>query len=517
MITGVLKKFRSASLAAAALLFCVTSGARKRPLVILYENDVHCAIDGYAHMAGLRDAISDTADVAVVSCGDFLQGGTAGAISHGEYITAIMQKMGYAAVTLGNHEFDYKVDRMMQLLKDADLPVTCTNFCDIHTGNPYYAPYIIAKTGRRKVAFIGTVTPTTLETEQYAFYDKKGNQLYDLRQNDVYQLVQNAVDDARRHGARYCIVLSHLGELPTDMNVDSHGLVAATVGIDAVLDGHSHNVFEHEMVRNAIGKYVPVTETGTKFQYVGKLVIDRKGRVTTHLVPMKDISQVDAQVQQATDSINALVREKTAKVVCHSDFPICIDDSTGLQIVRTQETNAGDLVCDAFRELSSADIAVNNGGGIRNTLKAGELTYGDIVSMLPFDNNLETVQVTGAGLQNMIEACVAALPAKSGDFPQVSGMRFRVDTCATPRVSDMEILNRKTNRYEPVDMNRKYVLCTTDYCVSGGGLQNKLVDAPVLKDKIFTYSDALMQYVTENLKGRIPERYRNPQNRIIIK
>lgn len=514
MIINVGKKIRFATIVVIALLYCVTAGARRRSVVILYENDVHCAIEGYAHMAGLRDAISDTADVAIVGCGDFLQGGTAGAISHGEYITDIMAKMGYTAVTLGNHEFDYQTDRMMQLLKDANLPVTCTNFCDINTGKPYYAPYILTTIGKRKIAFIGTVTPTTLETESYALYDKQGNQLYDLKPKEVYALVQDAVNDARKHGAKYCIVLSHLGELPTDMNVDSHGLVAATRGIDAVLDGHSHSVVECSMVKNARGVQVPVTETGTKFEYVGKLLIDRKGRITTQLIAMKDIPEVNDVVQNVTDSVNALIKAITASVVCHSDFALCIDDSTGFQIVRTQETNAGDLVCDAFREVTGADIAMNNGGGIRVTVKAGDITKGDLKNLLPFDNTLEVVRVTGEQIRDLLEACVQELPEKSGDFPQVSGIRFRVDTTAVPRVSNIEVLSRKTGKYEPLVSDKTYTLGTTDYCVSGGGFYKKLADAPVVREKICMYSEALLYYVTKTLHGQIPERYRQAQGRI---
>ncbi|MBR6845150.1 MAG: hypothetical protein IKM92_00860, partial [Bacteroidaceae bacterium] len=182
-----------------ALLVCLGVDARKksRSIVILYENDVHCAIDGYPVLAGLRTQVADTANVAVVSSGDFLQGGTSGAISRGEYITEIMQTIGYDAVTLGNHEFDYQVSRMVELIDKSRLPVTCTNFFESGKSKPYYVPYIIKKIGKKKVAFIGTVTPTTLSTEQYAFFDKQGNQLYDLRPNQVYQLVQDAVDAAR--------------------------------------------------------------------------------------------------------------------------------------------------------------------------------------------------------------------------------------------------------------------------------------------------------------------------------
>lgn len=512
-----------------ALLVCLGVAARKKPksIVVLYENDVHCAIDGYPVLAGLRSQVADTADVAVVSSGDFLQGGTSGAISRGEYITEIMRTVGYDAVTLGNHEFDYQVSRMVELIDKSRLPVTCTNFFESGNTKPYYVPYIIKKIGKKKVAFIGTVTPTTLNSEQYAFFDKEGNQLYDLRPNQVYRLVQDAVNAARKKGAKYCIVLSHLGEDDNAMHVTSHGLVAATSGIDAVLDGHTHSVIPCQLVANRYGKMIPVSQTGTKFNYVGHLLIDKKGRVSTRLIPIRNnqTKAIDTSVltkasnslnktQTATDSINKLVDEQTARVVCHSDFPISILDSTGAQAVRYSETNAGDLVCDAFRAVTGAQVALNNGGGIRNQLSAGDLTYGDIISLLPFDNYLETIEVTGQDIFDVLEACCQLLPEKDGQFAQVSGLRYTVDISKHPRVQSVEVLN---GDYEPVQPDRKYVLCTTDYCIDGGGMYKKLKDCRKLMESIIRYNDALIKYVTEYLSGKIPEVYRKPQGRIIIK
>ena len=510
-----------------ALIVCIGVDARRKPksIVILYENDVHCAIDGYPVLTKLRAQVADTANVAVVSSGDFLQGGTSGAISRGEYITAIMQTVGYDAVTLGNHEFDYQVSRMVELIEKSGIPVTCTNFFELGKTKPYYLPYIIKKVGKKKVAFIGTVTPTTLETEQYAFFDKKGTQLYDLRPTQVYQLVQEAVNAARKKGAKYCIVLSHLGEDDNDMHVTSHGLVASTTGIDAVLDGHTHNVIPCQLVANKQGKMIPVSQTGTKFFNVGHLLIDEKGRVSTRLIPIRDtetkaiyaslMTGTPDRTQTAADSINKLVDEQTARVVCHSDFPITILDSSGAQAVRCSETNAGDLVCDAFRAVTGAQIAINNGGGIRNQLSAGDLTYGDIISLLPFDNYLETVEVTGQDILDVLEACCQLLPERDGQFAQVSGMRYTVDTGRKPRVQEVEVLN--DGKFEPIQPDKKYVLCTTDYCIDGGGMYGRLKDCRKLKESIIRYNDALIKYVTEHLNGKIPEVYRKPQGRIIIR
>ena len=130
---------------------CNDKGAGTRSIVILYENDVHCAIDGYKNMQGLYNAIrqADTCDVAMVSCGDFLQGALAGALSQGKYVTDIMRVMSYDALTLGNHEFDYGVPRMMELLNELQKPVTSVNFYRTGAENAVYQPYVRAATLNR--------------------------------------------------------------------------------------------------------------------------------------------------------------------------------------------------------------------------------------------------------------------------------------------------------------------------------------------------------------------------------
>ena len=271
------------------LVGCQTNVAQKS-IVILYENDVHCGIDGYQTMAGLRDAInrSDTAYAGAVCVGDFLQGNTTGAISKGQYIADIMQLMDYHALTLGNHEFDYGVPRMRQLLEQIGAPVTCVNFFDAGAPESYYAPYVIHQYGDKKIAFVGATTPETMILEGYAFYDTNGILLYDLKPKTFYQLIQQAVDKARSEGADYVVLLSHVGETTQSLGFNSHLLVNNTRGIDVVLDGHSHEIFEGVPVKNLDGRDIIVTQTGTQFANIGKLLITPDGRMTTHLLKTKD-------------------------------------------------------------------------------------------------------------------------------------------------------------------------------------------------------------------------------------
>jgi 2',3'-cyclic-nucleotide 2'-phosphodiesterase (5'-nucleotidase family) len=391
---------------------------------------VHCGIDGYTKLAGLRDAInqSDTAWAAVVCSGDFLQGGTSGAISRGQYIVDIMRNVGYKAITLGNHEFDYGVPRLKNLLSGVNAPVVCANFYDVGAEKSYFPAYVIQSFGDKRVAFIGAVTPETMILEEYAFYDNHDNLSYTLKPDDFYALIQQAVDNARQEGADYVVLLSHVGESTQSMGFDSHRLVQATKGIDVVLDGHSHSVIPHDKVSSLDGKTIEVTQTGTQFANIGKLLITRNGQLSTELVPTKDLNVSNARVSATTDSIMALLKVIESRKVADCAAPLRIYDDNGTRLVRNEETNSGDFVTDAYRYVMDAEIGLSNGGGIRNERLSSELTYGDLINMLPFENYVWKVEATGAKIIELLQKSTSSVPKEDGDFPQVSGVKFTLHT-----------------------------------------------------------------------------------------
>lgn len=499
----------------ALMMGCHVAMAQKS-IVILYENDAHCGIDGYTKMAGLRDAISraDTAYVGAVCVGDFLQGNTTGAISKGQYIVDIMRYMDYHAITLGNHEFDYGVPRMVQLLEQVDAPVVCANLYEAGEPQPMFAPYVIHQYGDKKVAFVGACTPETMILEGYSFYDTNGILLYDLKQKTFYQLIQQAVDEARKAGADYVVLISHVGETTQSMGFNSHLLVNHTRGIDVVLDGHSHNIFENAKATNLDGQEITVTQTGTQFANVGKLVITPEGRFITQLMKGKDIPYENAKVTAITDSIRQMVKAVTSKVVAKSDYTLVVSDENDQWIVRAEETNAGDLVADAYRYAMKADIGFENGGGIRNDIEAGDITYGDIIGMLPYDNTLRRISVTATQLKEMLTRCTSLVPVLDGNFPQCSGLRFTVHS-KSHTVSDIEIL-QEDGSYAPIDMQRTYSVALTNYNHEGGGFFDSFKKCPVLQESTLRYYEALSDYLTKVLGGNTGETYAQPQGRIKI-
>ena len=487
-----------------------------KSIVILYENDVHCGIDGYTKMAGLRDAInsSDTAYAAVVCAGDFLQGNTTGAISKGQYIADIMRLMDYHALTLGNHEFDYGVPRMRQLLEQVGAPVVCANLYEAGEPYPIFAPYVIHQYGKKRVAYIGACTPETMILEGYSFYDTNGILLYDLKPKDFYQLIQQAVDEARAKGADYVVLLSHVGEGTQSMGFNSHLLVNNTRGIDVVIDAHSHEIFENAKATNLDGKEIIVTQTGTQFANIGKLLITSDGHFVTQLLKTKDIPYENAKITATTDSIRQMVKAVTSEVVAHSDYTLVVSDENDQWVVRGEETNVGDLVADAYRYAMKTDIGFENGGGIRNDINAGDITYGDIIGMLPYDNTLRRIAVTGPQLKTMLTRCTALVPALDGNFPQCSGLRFTIHS-KSHTVSDIEIL-QEDGTYVPIDMNRTYSVAVTDYNHEGGGFFDCFKKCPVLQESSLRYYEALSDYLRKVLGGDIGKTYAQPQGRITI-
>ncbi len=491
--------------------------ATQKSIAILFEGDTHCEVGGYSLFAGLRDAMqhADTAHVVTVSLGDFMVGGSLGAISKGSYIIDIMRSVGYDVITIGNHEFDYGGDNMKRLLGQLGVPVTCANFYDYGADRPVFAPYVVRQYGNKRVAFVGALAPETMELQQHAFYGENGQLLYDLHPDDLYEIVQQAVDKARNDERADCVVLlSHIGEKEA-LGVSSHKLIAATRGIDAVIDSHSHTSVEMDLVQNADGKAVIVTQAGDHMKHMGKMLIAADGTISTSLIAIEDIAYNSPRVAAVVDSVKREAQAISEKVVCTSDYELTITDAKGVSLAEHEETNAGDLVTDAFRKEMDADIGLHTGNSFVKNIAAGQITYGDIVAMLPYENSMSVISVTGQLLIEMLMKCTHQTPENDWHFPQVSGIRFTVHT-ATHTVTDVEVWDKSSNGYKPVDPQRTYAVAISSY-YKGGGFHNMLKDCPVMRATTLMVRDVVINYMSKTLGGSLGETYRRPQGRITIK
>lgn len=538
-------KLRNIALAFIVLLLAACQ--RTKPIVILYENDVHCAVEGYARLAGQRDAeLQQTPYVSVVSCGDFAQGNTVGSLTRGEAVVRIMNAVGYDYLTVGNHEFDYTVPQMEHLSEMLTAKTLCCNFSRLTADGEQdlFPAYEVKNYGGTKVAFVGVATPSTFRSSTPTYFvDDDGNLLYNFHQHDTYERVQQAVDEARGKGAKIVIVLSHLGDDPEQAY--SRGLIAATHGIDVVLDGHAHHLL-NERLANDKGDSVTLASTATKFAYIGRLTIDTDNRLTNELLPINDCHKVNQAVWDTVQVVQQELEARVSAPVGKSPFALTDRDADNNRLVRQQETNLGDFMADVARYTTGADIGVCNGGGLRTGLYKETITFGDIVSVWPFNNTMRVVECTGQQLTDALEVGVAALPLENGDFLHVSGLRYTADTRVPTSViwDENRMFDRvgKTRRivkaevfvpadgeagklpyeqkgtWQPIDPEATYTIGGQSYiiaCSGASGTFAKMRLRPIEGEPLNDV-DAVCSYIRA-MGGTVSDAYRLPQGRIIIK
>ena len=490
-------------------------------VIVLYENDVHCSVDGYGNFAALKDEMKASHKyVTVVSSGDFVQGGSLGASSHGRNIINIMNAVGYDYVTLGNHEFDYGIPRQQELMEAIEAECLCCNFEDLRTGKQLYEPYRIVNYGDFDVAFLGMSTPYTINSSTPTYFkDKDGKFVYSFCIDNFYDVVQNAVNKARKEGAEYVVVLSHLGdESEGEGGVNSPSMIEKTYGIDVVLDGHSHSVIPGTIVKNKKGEDVILTSTGTKFQYMGVLTISPDGKFKTELIPTETYTKQDLSVMKVIDEIKEGYKKVSEQVIFTSDVKLASYDEQKNRLVRNQECNIGNFCTDAYRTVFGTDIAFLGGGSIRADLPKGNVTYNDLYTMFPFENGTCKGECTGELLLDILEFSVSIAPGEFGGFQQVSGMRFEYDSSIPSpvvynanhdfdgvkgerRVKKVEILNKETGKYEPLDPKKTYSFAASSYMAIDHGDGFAMMDRCTNIQDLGILDTDIIQNFLENYKN----------------
>lgn len=495
-------------------------------IVVLYTNDVHCGVDdaiGYAGLASYRDKlVAEGNTVTLVDCGDAIQGEPIGTLSTGSYIIDIMNQVGYDIAIPGNHEFDYGMDRFLELTKVAEFPYVSVNF--VKDGEPVFEPYKIIDYNGVKIAYVGICTPKTItsSTPKY-FQDDEGNFIYGFMPgdngNELYEGVQKAADSARAEGATYVIALAHLGIAEETSPWMSTEVITNTTGIDAMLDGHSHSVLPGERVKNKEGKEVLLSSTGTKLSNVGVLRISPDGSMSTSLFSW------NGEISGAIEDIQAQFNEQLEVVVAKSEVDLVIsepDTDPPVRIIRMAETNLGDLCADAYRAMAGSDIAFVNGGGIRAKIPTGDVTYGAILSVHPYGNALCMVEATGQEILDALEMGARVVPSENGGFLQVSGLTYEIHTYveSSVKLSDEGMFQGVEGEYrvknvkvgeEELDLAKTYTVASHDYLLQNGGDGHTMFqDNPLLLDRIMLDNQVLIQYITDTLGGVVGEQYADP-------
>ena len=573
-------------------------------IIILYTNDVHCGVTDNIGYAGLalyeKQMKEETPYVALVDAGDAIQGAPIGTLSEGGDIVSIMNQVGYDFAIPGNHEFDYGMDRLLELSDQLNCGYYSCNFTDLRTGESVFEPYKIMDFGQVQVAFVGATTPEsfTKSTPKY-FQDDSGNYIYGFCEDEtgqaLYSRIQETVDEARTAGADYVILVGHLGNAGITPRWASQAVVANTDGIDAVIDGHSHETVASTTLKNKDGEDVLLTQTGTKLADIGKMTIGTDGTITAELVDQvtggeagasytvqrgDSLSRIakrelgsynlwnviyeanrdqlsnpnvirpgqvltipgsqtaeggkaeDPQTAQFIANIEAQFQETLNTVLATTSVDLTVNDpATGERRVRSGETNLGDLTADAYRYVLGAEIGFSNGGGIRDSIAAGNITYNDTLRVFPFGNMGCVAEVTGQQIKDALEMGARNYPEENGALQQVSGLTYTIDSSipSSVQLDDKRNFVAVTGPYrvtdimvngEPLDLNRTYTLASHNYLLKDGGDgMTMFAGCNIVKDEVMADVDLLSAYVRDNLGGVVGEEYANPagQGRILIK
>ena len=520
-------------------------------IVIIHLNDVHCGFNdtiGYDGFVLYRKELEKKyKKVIAVDVGDHAQGGVLGAISEGEAVLDILNKIKFDVITLGNHEFDYGIEQLNKLNEKMSTKYISLNACYRKNKTQLFEPSTMVEAGGKKIGFIGIVTPLTFsKTYLSTLRESDGTAIYNFLSNkeELYTTIQEEIDKLRDKGADYVILLTHVG-----MNVEeytSNDILSNLNGVDAVLDGHTHKVY-NTTSKDKENKDIHIAQTGTKLANIGQLIIKGDGTILSENIAevpepdgITDGKQVyrskanrwvDKEMNEFINDIYKRYENELSTPIGSSDYDFIIrpEESSDSHTIycRYMECSLGNLIADSFREVVNSDISFVNGGTIRANLLKGHITRKDIIDVMPFFNSVFVKEITGQAILDALEFGVSKLPNSFGGFLQVSGCTYYVDTSFNStveidsdgmfikvggqrRVSNVKINGKALNPTE------KYNLSASEYILNGGDGFTMFANYPVVNESVFADSDALGYHIKNNLGGEIPSKYQELQNRINI-
>jgi 5'-nucleotidase len=478
-------------------------------LTILHTNDVHAHhapnADGDGGEALASSVINQvraaSPNTLLLSAGDTFMGTLYYVMHHGTDSAEFMNLMQYDAMTLGNHEFDEGDGNLALFIEKLNFPVVAANvdFSKSSTLSDKTMPYVVLEKGGEKIGVIGLVNPET------PTMSRPGSDL--IFKNDLAPIVQSNVEELTQKGVNKIIVLSHIG-YAADLE-----LAKTVTGVDIIVGGHTHTLLANNdtraagaypaVVENSEGKTVLVVQAGEYLQYLGRLNVefDPNGDLVNwsgepiyllHYITPDPATAKLAETLYAP--IDALTKESVGKSAVHleGDRKIC----------RFMECNLGNLITDAMRAETGAQVALENGGGIRASIKQGDVTLGDVLNVLPFGNLISTLSLTGKDLRAALENGVSMYEEGAGRFPQVSGMRYTFDPSkpAGKRIISVDVLDAQ-GEYKPLDPKAIYTVATNDFMCEGGDGYTVMSEKGI---DVYGFGRPLDQVLSDYFKAHSP-------------
>jgi len=406
--------------------------------------------------------------------------------------------------------------------------MVCANLYD-NQNKRCLPAFTVSNIAGYRVAFIGVLTTATELLEANVLHDANGDYICSFGRDSLVKEVQKTIDMVRRSNPDWVILLTHMGEDPLGHHMASWQMLEQLHGVDAVLDGHSHTVMiTSVMSANPDEAPIVVAQTGSGLTNIGCLTLQRGETPRIKLYAYQNLPQSQS-VHNVYQDVVEQMQPILGQVVGYTPFELNYRIN-GVRAVRNRETNLGDLVADAYRHELGTDIGWVNGGGIRTGLMTGDITYGQILSVSPFNNFMCIAQAKGQIIADALEECYHNTPTDLGSFAQLSGLRCVVDTSVhntltwskegvlsvkgQRRVSNIEVY--KDGQWRALKMNETVTIGSSDYVVYEGESQG-LKRATVIQDKIMTDTECFQKYIMNTLNGTIPERYRTSQDRIRLK
>lgn len=533
-----------------------------KDLHILFTNDVHCyenvktedgktVADGLSHaslLAYKNEVIAQGNEVLTIDLGDSIQGNAYGSVTQGKYGTDNMNIAHYDYAIFGNHEFDYGMDRLEELVNLNEASYLNGNIHYTGSGSSFLNDLAATATYEfdgGKVGFFALTTPDTLTSSTPSYFMENGEFVFDFFNGEngdrFYARAQALIDALLADGCDYVIALTHIGDLTSSL-YNSRDLIAKTSGLDAVLDGHAHNVISGEVLKDKDGNSVYLTSTGCYFQNIGELTISVNGSIRPTLI---SDCESDESALEAIGRLNEDADQELNDNIGQTEVKLTQYDADGNWVVRARETNLGNFVSDAYRYVADTDIAFINGGGLRADVEVGEVTFRDILSVNPFYNTIAACYATGEEIANAIEwgaryasDDLTSDAGRTGGFLHGSGIRWSIDISIPSsvtqdedgmfidvegerRVKDIEIL--QDGEYVALDMEKTYSVASITYLMmeQGDGFTMFLDNEYIITAGIYDY-EALTRYIQEDISlgglgGTITaEKYGSLEGRINI-